>query len=131
MSPQRPSLSLALLLGLLLGLLSSGCMHRVIIQSDPPGAQVYAGDKLLGSTPVEVRRWVWPYRKVPVTVRLPEYRPVTVRLDRDLGPFRVMGEVLRLKWRVLIGLKPRRVHEVLMLPEHEAAGGWLPGDVRR
>lgn len=119
----------ALLTALLLGLLSTGCAHRVLLQTEPPGAEVYEGGELIGHSPVELRRTMWPFRKVPITVRMKGHRAVTVRLDRDIGPIRWLGDCLTLKWRRLLGMQPRRVHTLVLVPRHGRSGSWTPEDV--
>ena len=109
-------------------LLLAGCAHRVALDSDPPGATVRRGDAALGVTPTEVRlRW-WPGRKLPVEVASPGYRAVAIRLDEDVGILRIAGEVLTLRWRRLLGLRPRAVHRLVLVPEHGPAGTWTPED---
>ena len=106
----------------------AGCAHRVALDSDPPGATVHRGEAVIGVTPTEVRlRW-WPGRRLPVEVASPGYRSAAIRLDEDVGILRVAGEVLTLRWRRLLGLRPRAVHRLVLVPEHGPAGTWTPED---
>lgn len=116
---------------LLLGLLASGCAHRVLLKTEPPGAEVYEQGELIGHTPIQLKRTMWPFRKVPITLRMKGHRAVTVRLDRDIGPIRWLGDCITLKWRRLLGMEPRRVHSIMLVPRHGRSGSWTPADVPR
>ena len=74
---------------LIVGLTVVGCAHRVVIESDPPGATIRVGHKTVGVTPAEVKvRWV-PFKKTPVTLSIPGKRRVQLNLSKDLGPMRL------------------------------------------
>jgi len=95
--------SLVLLLVGLLG--ASGCRHRAVITSDPPGAEVRLGRQYLGVTPIEVKVGRWPWSKNTVRVSAPGRRWTEVEVNR---------------------LKRKSEHEVLLVRKHGRAGTWTP-----
>jgi len=106
--------------------LSVGCVHRATIRSVPSGAEVRVGKQVVGTTPVRLTRVVVPWVRIPVRVSMPGYRTFRFRLDRDIGPIRALGELLTLRVPRLLGLRDRRVHEIMLIRHHGAAGTWTP-----
>lgn len=99
-APSRGALLLAL------GL-SAGCAHRVMVSSDPPGAEVMLGRRSYGVTPVEVKISWLPGRSREIKVRAPGRRTVSFKVPR---------------WRL------RSEHEVVLVRRHGRAGSWSPED---
>lgn len=87
----------------------TGCVRKVIIESDPPGAMVRTTKQVLGPTPYERRVWWIPFTKHEVIVGMIGYRRVRVDLRPHLGWFR--GQT---------------VHQVILVEEHGPSGTWLP-----
>lgn len=108
-----------------------GCAHKVHIVSDPPGATVRVGRQTLGPTPRDVSMLWWPFRPMRVRVAAPGYRPVDVSLKERVGPWHLVGELLTLHWKRLLGLAPRAEIEVLLVREHGGVGTWSPDDIKR
>ena len=84
-----------------------GCGHRVLVSSDPPGAEVMVGRRSYGVTPVEVKISPLPWRTREIKVRAPGRRTVTFKVPR---------------WRF------RSEHEVVLVRRHGRAGSWAPED---
>jgi len=103
--PSAPGLGRALRCCALL--LSFGCGHRVLVSSDPPGAEVMVGRRSYGVTPVEVKISPLPWRTREIKVRAPGRRTVTFKVPR---------------WRF------RSEHEVVLVRRHGRAGSWAPED---
>lgn len=103
---------LALLLAVGLGGTSTatGCRHRALITSDPPGAEVRMGRRYLGVTPLEVEVWRVPFAPNDVRVNLPGRRWTEVTLS---------------KWQ------RKSEHEVLLVRQHGRAGTWTPEDAEQ
>jgi len=110
---------------------AEGCAHRVVIKSDPPGAEVRFKGKVVGVTPVELRTTLVPFASRTAKVKLAGLRVVTVRLGRDTGPLRLLGEALTGRWGRLAGVAPRREHEVIFVPVHGRSGTWTPEEARK
>ncbi|MCB9780563.1 MAG: PEGA domain-containing protein [Alphaproteobacteria bacterium] len=89
--------------------LSTGCVRRVTVRSDPPGASVTRRGESIGVTPLEIRVWFVPFAAQQVRVGMPGYRGVYVALGRKLGLFRA-----------------ETVHEVMLVPNHGRSGTWTP-----
>lgn len=130
---RRPAKSSTLGL-LVLGLLLQGCLvHRVRVESDPPGAVVKLDGKVRGVTPVEFTTvWVPPVtRTVPKAYRLrvtmPGHRPVTTSLRDDVRLWRYIIHPFRV--RMILGLEPRSVRRYVMVATHGPAGTWTPEEV--
>ncbi len=126
----RPLIARTVSTPLLVLLLGSGCAHRVVFKSEPVTATVYVDDELIGPTPVAVRRTLWPFRKVDVRIEAQGYRTIEVPLHKDARTLRPLGDLLLLKWRKMLGLKARRVHTLVLVPEHGPSGTWTPDDAR-
>lgn len=98
-----------LLLGLCLALCTTGCVRRVTVRSDPPGATVTRRGEAVGVTPLDVRVWFIPFAAQRVRVGMPGYRGVDVALGRRLGLFR-----------------SETTHQVMLVPHHGRSGTWTP-----
>lgn len=116
---------------LLLGALLSGCAHRVLIQSDPPGAAIWTGRRARGPAPQELTFLWFPFRPIRVRVTAPGYRPTVVNVGRYAGPGVFLRELLGLHFKRLAGLKPRAIVSVMLVREHGAVGTWTEDDVKR
>jgi hypothetical protein len=108
---------------LLLGasVILAGCVHRVRIESEPPGATVEVDGRVVGVTPMERElRW-WPFRKAPATVRLEGHRDVPIDLSKRVWLRRIWRDVVG---RGLYRSAPRFTHTVRLVEEHGQAGTW-------
>lgn len=81
--------TMALLLSALL--LASGCAtifapgyDDITIESNPPGAEVYVGTEVIGTTPFTKRFDRKTFAHVQITLRKEDYKPETVPLQRTL-----------------------------------------------
>ena len=88
----------------------SGCTHRALITSDPPGAQVRIGREYIGVTPVEVSVSRVPWSDNTVRVVLPGRRWMEVEVNR---------------W------KRKSSHEVSLVRKHGRAGTWTPEEAEQ
>lgn len=107
----------------------TGCAHRALITSDPPGASVYVGDALKGPAPQEVRFWWYPFRPMKVRVTAPGYRPVTVRVGDEIGLWYFSRQLVSLRFQRLFGLAPGTTHEIVLIRNHGPAGTWTSEEV--
>ena len=108
----------------------SGCAHRVMLDSDPPGATIKMDGKMVGVTPTELKvRWI-PFKRTRVLLKLPQRRAVTLDLHKDVGLMRIGWEVLSFQWGKLLGQKARTHHRTHFVKHHGPAGTWTPDDVR-
>ena len=138
-----PSLSLVLLL---MPLVLSGCLvHKVRVDSEPPGATVVYANKRKGVTPVEFVTVSAPHLRpsrgrTRLRVSLPGYRPV-------VSDLRHRTSLRQHLWRPFAGrplaclippygdirnggcLSPRTVLTYVLIEEHGPAGTWGPEDV--
>ena len=121
---RRLRLGLALLC--LLG--GTACMHKVQIESDPPGAVVRLDGDRVATAPATFKiRWS-PFRRYKLLVKLPGYRPVSVRLRDDIRLWRYPLRILFRPIRTLKGT-PHTHLRIVMVPEHGRSGTWTPADV--
>lgn len=127
-SQPRPSLSAALLL-VVLGL-GAACAHRVEIHSEPPGATIKVGRKVVGPAPQQVRFLWWPGRPMRVRVEKRGYRPLVIEASDTVHLRNFIGEFFTFRYKRLVGLTPRATVEVLLVREHGPAGTWTPDDVK-
>ena len=86
--------------------LSAGCAHRVDIHSEPPGATIKVGKRTIGPAPQQVRFLWWPGRAMRVKIEARDYRPLVIEAGKNMQPRHPLD------------------------PEHPAAGGWTPTDVK-
>lgn len=119
-------------------LLAQGCVHKVHVDSEPPGAQVKVNGVVRGATPVDFKVvWSPPFvRAYKMQLSLPGYRTVTSDAAGWLRPSPLRREV-RL-WRYLLhpfqlrkwlGIVPRSSFNYVMVPEHGPAGTWDAEDL--
>lgn len=124
---------------LVLLLLAQGCVvHRVRVESDPPGAVVRLDGKVRGVTPIEFNTvWTPPlFKSYNLGLTLPGYRQVQASgtwsapspLRREVRLWRYLLHPLR--WKQILGREPRSKITVVLVPEHGPAGTWTPEDVR-
>lgn len=125
---------------LLLLALAQGCLvHRVRVESEPPGAVVKVNGRVRGATPVEFKVWWSPplVRDYAMQVSLPGYRPVVADREGALRPAPLRAEV-RL-WRYLLhplrvrqwlGVEPRSTYSYVLVPEHGPSGTWTLEELR-
>jgi hypothetical protein len=109
-------------------LVGLGCAHRVELTSEPPGAEISVRGRPVGASPVELRVWWVPLGHLPVHAELQGYRDLDLDLQGDLGPVRILGEILTFRVPRLLGLKPRSSHQVVLVREHGPVGTWTPSD---
>lgn len=115
-----------------LALASAGCAHRVALDSAPAGARVTYRGKPTGVVPSELNVLWLPFRKMEVEVSLVGYRKMTVDLQKDVGPVRLLGELVRpWKWDRWWGGEVRTHHDLQLVRVHGRAGTWNPEDARR
>ncbi len=88
----------------------TGCRHKAVITSDPPGAEVRVAGRYVGVTPIEVRVSRMPWVNNRVRVSLQGRRWTEVSLSR---------------W------KRKSEHEVLLVRRHGRAGTWTPEDAEQ
>jgi hypothetical protein len=123
-------LMMTLRLILLLSVCAMGCAHTVRIESDPPGANIRMGRKVVGVTPADVKvMWV-PFRSIPVAVDVPGRRRLVLDLSRDLTLWHLTLDVLTLRAGKLSGRVPRTTHRAQFVRHHGPMGTWVPDDVR-
>jgi hypothetical protein len=123
-------LMMTLRLILLFSVCAMGCAHTVRIESDPPGANIRMGRKVVGVTPAEVKvMWV-PFRSIPVAVDVPGRRRLVLDLSRDLTLWHLTLDVLTLRVGKLSGRVPRTTHRAQFVRHHGPMGTWAPDDVR-
>lgn len=109
-----------------------GCAHRVALDSAPSGARVAYRGSPRGVAPSELQVLWLPFRKMEVEVSLVGYRDLTIDLQGDVGPVRLLGELLRpWKWDRWWGGEVRTHHELQLVRVHGRAGTWTPDDARR
>jgi hypothetical protein len=126
--PRRGGHALA---GLAAILLVAGCAHRTLVTSDPPGALVHMGPRLLGPTPVEIVVWSVPFTRPTADLALSGYRTMSIDLAADRRPARRAWEFLTLRWKRAFARVPGSAHRVVLVPRHGPAGTWTEGDVPR
>jgi hypothetical protein len=115
---------------LLLSLCLSGCAHRVMLDSDPPGATIRIDGEMVGVTPTELKvRWV-PFTDNKVQLHMPRRRIVTLDLHEDFGLGGFLWEVLTFQYGKLLGKTPRTHHRAHFVHKHGPAGTWTPQDVK-
>lgn len=120
------SRAFALMLALL-----AGCPNRFIIDSHPAGARVTVNGRNLGPAPVETTLAWWPWRPMRAELKLTGYRPVVINLQRDVGPFRLLGELLTGRFKRLVGRAARVRHEVVLVVDHGPVGTWTPQEAEK
>jgi len=122
----RSTLVIPVLLSLVLG----GCAHRVMLDSDPPGASVKVDGKMVGVTPTEISVQWAPFRHNEVQLKLPHRRTVVLDLQKDVGLLRLSWEVITFRWGRLSGKVPRTVHRMHFVRKHGPAGTWVPEEAK-
>jgi len=118
-------------LTLLLLALLPACAHRVLIQSDPPGAAIWTGRRARGPAPQELTFLWLPFRPIKVRVTAQGYRPTVINVGHYAKPGVFLRELLGLHFKRLAGLEPRATVSVMLIHEHGAVGTWTEDDVRR
>jgi hypothetical protein len=117
---------------LVLATVLMGCSHRVAIQSAPAGARIAYRGQPQGVAPSSFKVLWLPFRKMELEVSLIGYRTTTLNLQRDVGPIRLFGELLRpWKWDRWWGSEVRSRHEIHLVRVHGRAGTWSPEDAQR
>lgn len=121
------SLAARVTLGLLL---LGGCKHRVLVESDPPGATVRLDKKRAGITPVEFKvGWVpMFFKQYNLRLQLPGYRTVESSLRDDV---RLGAPVWRAVWHPGEALDRTPLHQYrfILISDHGPAGTWTPDEV--
>lgn len=121
----RPLASLLLGLGLM-----QGCAHRVAIHTEPPGATIKVGRKVIGPAPQEVRFWWWPGRPMRVRVEKRGYRPLVIEASDTVHARSFLRDFFTFHYKRMVGLTPRASVNVLLIRDHGPAGTWTPDDVQ-
>lgn len=122
----------------LLLLMTQACVvHRVRVESQPPGAVVRLDGKVRGVTPLEFNTvWTPPLTKrYTVGLTLPGYRPVQAEgtwlqpspLRREVRLWRYLLHPF--SWMKILGREPRSRYTFVLVQEHGPAGTWGPEDV--
>jgi hypothetical protein len=129
---------------MLLPMLACLAVHKVRVDSEPPGATVKLGNRVMGSTPIVFRVRAAPHlrpepRRHRLTVQLPGYRPVTVNIGREVRWWRPLVRPLRYApWTCLVPpfawadgacLPVRTERQFVMVKVHGPAGTWTPEEV--
>jgi hypothetical protein len=119
-----------LLLALTAGVAPSGCKHRVLVESDPPGASVRLDRSRKGITPVEFKvGWV-PifFKRYNVRVKLPGYRTVQTTIRDDMHAWSPTWRAIRYPGEALDRV-PLHTYQFLLIPDHGPTGTWRPDEV--
>lgn len=114
---------------LLLWLALQGCTYHVRVESRPIGAVLWLEDGSSVVLPQDVDLPWRPFKPPKARVTFPGYRTLETRFTRRLvkgseylsDPFVAQDEAF--------GDKPRRVLEVVLVPEHGPAGTWTEDEV--
>jgi hypothetical protein len=106
-----------------------GCAHRVLVGSDPMGAQVRRGDETIGATPTEIVIWSIPFSRPELWLTMPGYRPMVVQLHKDKKPARRFWEFVTFRYKRAFAQVPSAHHQVILVPVHGPAGTWTSEDV--
>ena len=107
------------------------CRHRLRIESYPPGATVYCDGEEIGTTPIDTMLWWFPFKKIPMTVTLANYRPIQFSAEQQLGFGRLSKELLTFRYKKLLGIEVRTTHQLYLVRKHGPAGTWTPEDAQR
>ena len=90
------------------------CRHRIQIDSQPVGAQIYRGQTLVGVVPQEITFWWQPFQEDKVELRLLGYRSFMMPLSYPIE--RVPLDILYFRYDILFGFTPVK-HTVIMQKE--------------
>ncbi|MBI5497692.1 MAG: PEGA domain-containing protein [Deltaproteobacteria bacterium] len=71
------------LLPLVIAVCTGACAHQALIESDPPGAEVYVNGEKIGLTPVEIEDAPGWNRDYEITLRKDGYEAKQVTLTQD------------------------------------------------
>ena len=97
-------------------LLLGGCVHKVHLVSEPPGAFVFRGSERIGTAPMDLRIPI--YGRPKLTMRLPGYREVSFRPPtRARGVLSFVRDALTLQWARALGRAPSDTWRVLLVPD--------------
>lgn len=119
--PAMPVVQLALL-SLLLG----GCVHRFEVSTSPPGGMATFNGTAVTGAPYEVA--VHPFGRRQISVVVPGYRPMSVKLART-GPLSYLTDALTFHWLRALGLVTYAKVELALVPEHGPIGTWNAEDI--
>ena len=109
----------------------TGCLHRIRVESFPAGATVYYKDNEIGTTPVEKTVFWYPLANIPIEVQLANYRSVTVQAENQISLRKITGDLMFFRYKKMLGLEPRTVHNIHMIRMHGPAGTWTPEDAKK
>jgi len=116
---------------LALALTQTACAHRMMLKTDPVGAEVWLDQQFLGVTPLEVRV---PYRPLfkpspKIKVRLqPQYRDLSLDLRGKTHGLSLLWQNTRHP-AIALGFRSAPVVEIQMVRRHGPIGTWgIAGD---
>lgn len=107
-------------------LLTTGCVHRVTVVTEPPGALVRWNGEILPPEQPELR--VGPFGPRELEVEEVGYRPYHGRLTGH-GPLRFLVQAVGLRWLAMTGAARESEVRVTLLREHGGIGTWNPDDL--
>ena len=103
----------------------------MVIESTPPGATVTINDQAAGVTPLKVNTTWWPFRKIPVSIDLPGYRPFKFHAGKAVRLYHIVADILSFRMFRLFGLKARNNHHIMLIRRHGRVGSWSPEDAKK
>jgi len=92
----------------------SGCHHRIIVDSQPVGAQIYRGNERLGTVPQEIEFWWVPFQQEKLEVQLLGYRPFSLYLSYPFS--RLPLDILYFRYDIIFGFTPVE-HTIILQKE--------------
>jgi hypothetical protein len=108
-----------------------GCLHRIRVESFPPGATVYHKNNDIGTTPLEKTIIWYPFLQIPMEIRLPNYRSVNFNAQDQLSVRKITLDIFTFRYKKWLGIEPRVVHNIYMIREHGPTGTWTPEDAKK
>lgn len=106
----------------------TACRHQIEVKTLPSSAMISHKGVKLGTTPVEITFWWYPFRSFPLEAELSGYRTMEFNAAQSLSTRLVMRDILHLQARKLIGTETRNIHTIQLIREHGPAGTWTPKD---
>lgn len=84
--------------------------------------------KELGTAPVEIAFWWFPFRPFPIKAELKGYRTMEFEAGSSLSTRLIMRDIFHLRAKRLLGLETRNIHTIQLIREHGPAGTWTSED---